>query len=145
MIVRLMKESEITAIAGIERRMFSASWSEETIRDSWNKMPSTFLVAVEKEQIIGFLIFFYVLNEGEIIRIAVEKEYQKQGVGSLLIAELERICRQKEITKLMLEVRKNNVSALNFYRKHGFETDGIRKDYYGTPSEDAVLMSCEII
>lgn len=145
MIVRLMKESEIAAIAGIEIRMFSVSWSEETIRDFWNKMPSTFLVAVEKEQIIGFLIFFYVLNEGEIIRFAVEKKYQKQGVGSLLIAELEKICREKEITRLMLEVRISNLTAVNFYRKHGFETDSIRKDYYGTPSEDAVLMSCEII
>ncbi|MGL6199863.1 MAG: ribosomal protein S18-alanine N-acetyltransferase [Lachnospiraceae bacterium] len=145
MIVRLMNEAEIAAIADIEKRMFSASWSEETIRDSWNKMPSTFLVAVDKERIIGFLIFFYVLDEGEIIRIVVEKKYQRKGVGSLLFAELEKICREKEIIKLMLEVRKSNFPAVKFYRKHGFETDGIRKDYYGTPSEDAVLMSREII
>jgi len=139
-----MAEREIETIALIEQQMFSDPWSERAIIETFARKQSLILTAGEGPVIMGYLIFYYALDEGEIARIAVLKKYQNQGVGSHLIGELEKLCRQKGVDKLFLEVRESNRTAVNFYRKLGFENNGIRRKYYAEPAEDAVLMSREI-
>ena len=92
---------------------------------------------------IGYVVFYYVLDEGEIVRIAVDAACRRQGAAGQMLKELWRFCSEKEITRMMLDVRKSNKPAIYFYQSHGFVEDGIRKNYYENPSEDAILMSCE--
>jgi ribosomal-protein-alanine N-acetyltransferase len=54
---------------------------------------------------------------------------------------VENTCEEKGITRLMLDVRESNESARAFYKSLGFEEDGIRKNFYEMPKENAVLMS----
>ena len=63
----------------------------------------------------GYLILYYVLEEGEIARIAVAPEYRRQGVGARMLLELENLCEDNGISKLLLEVRESNTSAYSFY------------------------------
>lgn len=144
MIVRPMKDSEIDQAAFIEKQNFTDPWSQNGIAETLSQKQSVILVAVQEEMVLGYLIAYHVLDEGEIARIAVLKKYQNQGVGGRLLAELEILCRQKGISKLMLDVRSGNKTAEHFYRKHGFAVDGCRRSYYTEPIEDAVLMSREI-
>ena len=53
-------------------------------------------------------------------------------------------CREQKITRIMLEVRENNEAARQFYGKCGFTKDGIRRNYYENPKENAVLMSVNL-
>ncbi len=95
-------------------------------------------------ELIGYAILYTVLDEGEIARIAVASSYRRQGVAGLLFGQVLKICGDRGIVRLMLEVRESNVSAVSFYEKCGFTMDGVRKGYYSNPREDAILMSLHV-
>ena len=78
-------------------------------------------------------------------RISVLKEERKQGTGRLLLDMLKQISKERQIGKVLLDVRRSNAAARAFYEKYGFKEDGIRPDFYENPSEDAILMSAEIL
>ena len=66
--------------------------------------------------------------------------YPKEALP-LLLEELKDICLKRQSEKILLDERKSNEAAAGFYEKCGFTRDGIRKNYYREPTEDAVLMS----
>jgi len=143
-IVRLMEEMDSSCITRLEQEIFSDAWSEQGVLETRQQKHSLILVACEEKEIVGYIIFYYVIDEGEIARIAVAQKKRKQGVGSQLICGLEKACREKGISRILLDVRAGNQNAVQFYRTHGFETDGIRRNFYQNPGEDALLMSREI-
>ena len=101
-------------------------------------------MAKTKEGMAGYLIFYYVLEEGEIARIATAHSVRRQGAASQMFWKLLDFCREQKITRIMLEVRENNEAARQFYGKCGFTKDGIRRNYYENPKENAVLMSVNL-
>ncbi|KMZ52810.1 ribosomal protein S18-alanine N-acetyltransferase [Dorea sp. D27] len=139
--VRQIEESDIEKIAALEQQIFPDGWSHEAVRDTYRQDNSVLFGAFDSGKLIGYLIVYYVLDEGEIARIAVEKGSRRQGAAGHMLLKLENFCEEKGITKLMLEVRESNEAAAAFYKDYGFEEDGIRKGYYADPAEDAVLMS----
>lgn len=136
-------EKDIPDIERMEREIFPDPWSQKGIFDTWKQNQALILGAWLNENIIGYVIFYYVLDEGEIARIAVDISCRRKGVAGQMLKEMWKFCAKKKITKMMLDVRKSNESAIRFYQNHGFTEDGIRKNYYENPSEDAILMSCE--
>lgn len=142
--IRKMREEDVSQIARLETETFSDAWSEASIRSTLAQRQTILLTAFEDKKLIGYLMLYYVLEEGEIARIAVAPECRRQGVGGRLLLEMKDLCVDNGISKILLEVRKSNTSARAFYEEHGFTEDGIRKGFYSTPQEDAVLMSCEI-
>ena len=79
------------------------------------------------QKIIGFVIFYHVKDEIEIIQIGIIKSCQRKNYGSLIIDKIKKL---NDIRKIFLEVSVENTQAINFYLKNGFEKIGIRKDYY---------------
>ncbi|MGN6955504.1 GNAT family N-acetyltransferase, partial [Neisseria sp. P0015.S004] len=60
-----------------------------------------------------------------------------------LLQHWQNAVQQHGANRLLLEVRSSNETAQQLYRKHGFQTCSLRKNYYALPdggSEDAVLM-----
>ena len=90
------------------------------------------------------MIFYYVLDEGEIARIAVSPQHRRKGIGDRLFTGVLKECEKKVITRILLDVRVSNEPAIAFYKKCGFNEDGIRKGFYEQPKENALLMSKEI-
>lgn len=142
--IRKMKEADIPEIARLEKEIFSDSWSEKAIKETFDQQQTLVLVAYEDKQLIGYLILYFVLEEGEIARIAVISDHRRQGVGARLLLELEDLCEDNGITKLLLDVRESNKAAISFYTSYGFVQDGIRRNFYTDPQEDGILMSREI-
>lgn len=141
--IRIMKEADIPAVAALEKEIFPDPWSENAIRETF-KRETLLLVAYEDGKLIGYLIMYFVLEEGEIARIAVIPEYRRQGVGTQMLVEVEVFCEDNDIRKVMLDVRESNKAAISFYRLCGFTQDGIRRNFYSNPQEDGILMSREI-
>ena len=139
--VRQIGEQDIEKIAGLEREIFPDSWSYEALCDTYGQNNSVLFGAFDGDRLIGYLIVYYVLDEGEIARIAVREGSRREGAAGHMLLALESFCEEKGITKLLLEVRESNEAAIAFYTDHGFEEDGVRKGYYADPAEDAVLMS----
>lgn len=145
LVIRELKEEDAAAVSEMERQLFSDGWSEKGILETV-KNPNTICLAAEKaEKLIGYLFVYFVAGEGEIAKIAVARENQRQGIARQMMKELERICKSRRIGKLMLDVRQSNQTARAFYTSQGFALDGERKCFYEKPSEDAVLMSKEIM
>ena len=94
-------------------------------------------------KIIGYVSFFKIKDEAEIIKIGIDKLYQRKNYGSQVISEMKRI----GIKKIFLEVSIENVEAINFYLKNGFYKIGIRKEYYKQKNGsriDALTFSLEL-
>ena len=132
------------AVAKLEAQIFSDAWSEKSILETLEQ-PQAFIVVAERENaIVGYCIVYFVLDEAEIARIAVDSSQRKQGVGQEILKETCRICKEKGIERLLLDVREGNANARRFYQTFGFEEDGIRKNFYDNPKEHAVLMSMHV-
>ena len=142
--IRRMKESDIPEVARLEKEIFPDPWSEGAISETFEQEQTLLLVAYEDRKLIGYLILYFVLEEGEIARIAVIPEYRRQGVGARMLLELEDLCEDNGITKLLLDVRESNETAISFYTSYGFVQDGVRRNFYSDPQEDGILMSREI-
>ncbi|HNW16857.1 MAG TPA: ribosomal protein S18-alanine N-acetyltransferase [bacterium] len=89
----------------------------------------------------GFLILSEVLDEAEIIQVAVRKESTGRGIGTQLVKEVAEYCKSNGVRKIFLEVRVSNRSAEKIYLKNGFEKVGMRRSYYSNPVEDALIMA----
>ena len=139
--IRIAKEQEIEAIARLEQDKFPDTWSLTALRDTWNQKQAQILGAWLDGQMAGYVIVYFAADESEIARIAVDEKFRRQGVAGALLDEMERVLAGKGIVRLMLDVRKSNAAALRFYLSRGFKEDGVRKNFYTNPIEDAILMS----
>lgn len=140
--IKGLEETDLPRIADLELAIFPDAWSLPALRESRHQKSRTWLGGIWLDGLlIGYVIFYYVLDEGEIARIAVDPAHRRKGAAARLLHAVEDFCEEKGIDRLMLEVRKSNVPAISFYREYGFAEDGIRKNYYKNPVEDAVLMS----
>lgn len=96
-------------------------------------------VYTKDDEVIGFLQYENHFEITDIINIAVAENSQNKGIGETLINYLVN---NTEADKIMLEVRENNVSALNLYNKCNFVEINRRKKYYD--GEDAIIMERKI-
>jgi ribosomal-protein-alanine acetyltransferase len=142
--IRKIGEEEAVQIERMEREIFPDPWTERGIKETLAQKNAIIYGAWKEGTLRGYLIVYYVLDEGEIARIAVDASCRRQGIAGHLMLELEDFCEEKGIKKLMLEVRESNETAIEFYKDHGFTEDGLRQNYYTDPTEDAVLMSREL-
>lgn len=139
-----ISEQELEQIAGLEREIFSDAWSRKGLLDTFRQSGAVIFGVWEEREFAGYAILYFVLDEGEIPRIAVKEAFRRRGAASILFQKILEFCQKKGIDTLFLEVRESNAPALNFYRKCGFKENGIRKNFYTNPSEDAILLKCAL-
>ncbi len=130
----------IGQIAEIESSCIPGGWSEQAFAQALENENSLMYAAVCGENTAGFLNGSYVLDEAELLNIAVSKEYRRCGIAVRLYNEFENRLLKLGVKIVYLEVRESNIAAERLYSKLGFERSGFRKNYYRSPSENAVLM-----
>lgn len=135
-----MHKEDAEAVYRLSCESFSEPWSLESISKETENPVAIYMIAEEEEKIVGFGGMWQVIDEGEIINIAVQKAYQRQGIGKLILEKLMEEAKNRNITIMHLEVRKSNAAAQHLYEKFGFNAIAIRKAYYHEPTEDAVIM-----
>ena len=140
--IRRTLPEDIVTIAEMEASIFADSWSIGSLSETLNQPHNIGLVAEKAGKVYGY-IFVTLLEDAEILNLAVAKDKRHQGVGKRLMSEVEKICLEEGVKRLLLEVRASNKAAIDFYKGHGFKVDGVRKDYYNNPVEDGILMSKE--
>ena len=139
--VRPIEPNDIPAVYNIERECFSDPWSLKTLQSTLDEKGHTLFIAEEDGDIIGYGVTRQVLDECEILRIAVKQDSRKKGAGHLLMGFMIDSAVSNGVQLFFLEVREHNIPAISLYRKHGFVESGLRKEYYKDPIESAVLMS----
>ena len=128
-------------IFNLEKECFPHDyWSYELIK----KDLSSYFVCKYKDEFAGYVCFSCVIDEAEITRIAVRPSYRREGIATELIEFLKEYLSKKGCKTILLEVRASNIAAKSLYNKLGFVTYAVRKNYYHSPDEDAVLMSAKL-
>ena len=93
---------------------------------------------------IGYLFAYDLGPEIQILNIAVKKSERRRNVATAMLEVIFKYAETGKAEELTLEVRESNAGAVALYKKLGFEIDGLRKNYYKNPKEDAVLMSLKL-
>lgn len=107
--------------------------------DEFNQNTRKYYVAVDENNIpVGYIGVFDSFDDYNIIGIAVDNNYQKKGIGSMLLQKVIEEAKLNNIKSLSLEVDEKNEKAINFYKNKGFEVTNIRKKYY--KGNDAYIM-----
>lgn len=140
-IFRKGTEADIKQIAELEAKIFSVAWTEKSVMETFEQTQAFITVAEVDGRLAGYCIIYYVMDEAEIARIAIGEDVRRQGIGKGLLDYTCECCKERQIERLLLDVREGNEGARAFYQKYGFQTDGIRKNFYDLPKENAVLMS----
>lgn len=139
--VRTMTMEDAAAVAEMEHQLFSDAWSEKSVLETVGQKNALCLMAEKAGRRAGYVLAYDAAGEAEIARIAVPKELQRQGVGRALLAALEEVCKERQITRILLDVRCGNEAARGLYESAGYREDGVRQHFYENPQEDAILMS----
>ena len=84
------------------------------------------------------------LRKGEIMNVAVRKEFRQRGCAGRLMQELLSRAKERGASRFILEVREGNFPAIRLYESLGFERAGIRKNFYSDPKENALILLKEI-
>lgn len=135
-----MNESHTAAVAELEKQNFSEPWSENSVRGELTNKLALWLVALDGEEVVGYVGSQTVLGEADMMNIAVADSHRRQGIARKLVEEL--IC-QLDAFQLTLEVRASNAPAIALYEALGFRQVGLRKNYYRKPKEDALILRKE--
>lgn len=139
--IERMTEAHLDAVAKLERECFAHPWSRESLKETLRSGDSLFYIAELDGRVIGYIGMSFVLDEGYIYNVAVEKSSRKKGAGSALIQTLVNYGKKNGFAFLTLEVRESNTAARSLYSSFGFIKVGERKDYYSDPVDNAVLMT----
>lgn len=140
MMIRAMELRDIEAVAEIEIESFSSPWTSAAfLKELEENKIAHYLVAVEGDNLLGYIGMWKIMDEGHITNIAVSLEQRGRGVGRALLSELIAEAKLLEIESMTLEVRESNLVAQALYRSQGFESAGIRPKYYDN-GEAAVIM-----
>lgn len=129
------------SIAEVCKLCFSDPWSREAV-ESTLRAEQNYVVAAEGGK-IGFAAASLAFDTADILDIAVHPDARRRGIGRAMLSHLLALLRENGAKSVFLEVRASNESAIALYSSVGFVPCGIRKNYYTSPKEDALLYVLE--
>ncbi len=138
--IRRMQTEDLAQVCKIEKDAFSLPWSEKSFSESMARKDTVFLVALVSEEVAGYLGCYCIAGIGEITNVAVKKSFRRQGIGGMLLQKLFEEGVTLETHEFFLEVRESNEAAVRLYSRQGFIKEGIRKNFYEKPVENAIIM-----
>jgi ribosomal-protein-alanine N-acetyltransferase len=142
--LRAAREADIDAVLDIELAAFGDPWSRSAFVDLIGDPRVAFLVADARGEVRGYVVAWYVLDEGEIGNLAVRDSARRQGIGARLLDGAIAKVRASDVDSLYLEVRDSNAAARALYASRGFVEVGRRKEYYRRPKEDALVLRLDL-
>lgn len=119
---------------------FDNFWSYNILKQELENENTTYIVAKENNEVVGFAGMSVCIDEATLNNIVVKKSCRGRGIGGELLESLIEICSDLDMKTFTLEVDVSNEPAINLYKKFGFKNLGIRKKYYNN-SRDAYIMT----
>ena len=142
--IRLYNKKDIKSIVALELDTLGTTLGSEMLEDNLSNSMSHFYVYEDRNEIIGYISISFDGEQGEILNFAVNKGYQKKGIGTKILAYAMNILHSKGAKSFILEVRESNIGAISLYEKFGFKRISLRKNYYSN-NENALVYLKEMI
>ena len=142
---RAMTPADLEAVADLTHRADPFGWALRNFSDA-HASGNTLTVLTVDGVTSGIAAVMHVLDESELLEIAVQPAMQGRGYGKALLAQAIALARRNGAVRMFLEVRESNARARKMYTSFGFEETGRRKNYYPTENgrEDAILMTAQL-
>ena len=140
--IRTLPATDADQIHEIELAAHQHPWSKSLIDQCFTKN-HLILGAYDGEQLLGYLILSYVMDEATLLNLCVSPTCRRQGIAKKLMQTLPELMQKHDLQICFLEVRASNHAAINLYQQFLFQETGFRKNYYPCDDgsrEDAVLM-----
>jgi [ribosomal protein S18]-alanine N-acetyltransferase len=130
--LRKYQLQDFEALYAIDQACYepAIAYSRPELRDYLRFPGADCLVAEADSQTAGFILTAHDNRWGYIVTIDVLEPYRRHGVGSMMLQEAERKLAASGVREVALETATNNASAIAFWKKHGYRTDGVKKNYY---------------
>lgn len=138
-----MNPTHVAQVAELEKLCFSEPWSEKSVASELENELSLWLIAEENGVVLGYVGSQTVLDETDMMNVAVHPDHRRLGIAAALITELVSQLKKRGSRCLKLEVRVSNEGAIALYETLGFVKLGLRKNYYRNPKEDALILGKE--
>ena len=141
-ILRVCRPEDFEQLYEIDQACYppGIAYSRRTLQDLLVLGGADCLVAEGKGRILGFLVSLRKGSEVHIITIDVVEPHRRCGIGSALLREAEERLAAGGVRKVWLETATANEAAVAFWRKHGYRSQGLLKNYYPGPL-DAFFMT----
>ncbi len=150
-----LSEEDLDQAAALEQDCFgSQAWSRQALADAVINENALYLVMKKEaayapfqaagQVLVGYCGVWISFEEGEIMNVAVRKEFRQRGCAGRLMQELLSRAKERGASRFILEVREGNLPAIRLYESLGFERAGIRKNFYSDPKENALILLKEI-
>lgn len=143
-----MKKEDVDQVLVIEQASFSMPWSKNLFLSEFRSPAvSSLLVALgngsPNRTVIGYVISWIVEDEMHILNLAVAPEYRRKRIARQLVLAAIKLASARGAHRAFLEVRASNSAAQKLYSNLGFSGSFVRRGYYDSPVEDAVVMTLE--
>ncbi len=139
-VCRPLAVSDAAAVECLERRCFSLPWSRMQIEHAFGQEAFSAVGLIQQEQLFGYISFYHVVDEMEILNLAVLPERRRLGNGRLLLTRALQAGQKMGMHCARLEVRSGNLAAICLYKSSGFRRVGVRRGYYTDTGEDALVL-----
>jgi len=151
--LRKFSIKDLQSVMQINRVCLPENYTDYFFIDLHRRFPETFIVAEEDGEVVGYIMcrielglssfgFSGVMKKGHIVSVAVLPEYRRKGVGQALVTKAMEAMQLYNAKQCFLEVRATNTSAIDLYKKLGFQITRTIHGYYAD-GEDAYVMSRE--
>jgi ribosomal-protein-alanine N-acetyltransferase len=151
--LRKFSMDDLKSVTHINYVCLPENYSDFFFIDLYQRFPETFLVAEENGEVVGYIMcrievglsnfgFSGILKKGHVVSVAVLPQHRRKGIGEALINDAIKSMQLYKAKQCFLEVRVNNMAAINLYKKLGFQVTRTLRGYYAD-GEDAYLMSAD--
>lgn len=138
--IQPMTQQDLKQIEQILTTDFDAFWTPSIFEKELNNPNSSYFVAKQKNQIVGFGGIWKAVDDIHITNLVTKKNMRNLGIAKQILDKLIQTAKQTKLASLTLEVNENNLPAIDLYEKFGFQKLGIRKKYYNN-QDNAIIMT----
>lgn len=141
MTIKTLSEDNTEDIYSVERACFSKPWDKSVIVGTISQSSYRYFGAFDGDIMCAYASVTLVAGECYVNRIAVLEGYRRRGVADKIMKSIIAFCKESNAAFVSLEVRSKNIAAIRLYKKHGLKRDGVRRNYYNDPVDDADIMT----
>ena len=140
LVIKPLTEDYVDAVCVLEEEAFSMPWHKESFLEMIHNKDACYLVGLVEDKVVASCGLRNIVGDGEITNVVTSSNMRGKGIGRKMLLKLMEEGVKMGVEAFTLEVRKSNDSAIHLYESLGFETEGIRKNFYEEPVEDALIM-----
>lgn len=138
--IKPLTEEYVDQVCILEEEAFSMPWHRESFMEMILNENACYLVGLVGEEVVASCGLRHIVGEGEITNVVTKSTMRDKGIARKMLLQLLEEGSKMGAECFTLEVRVSNANAIHLYETLGFVTEGIRKNFYENPTEDALIM-----